>query len=361
MGHPLDQTLTCESYDDGTSYTIGYDEERSDPEIVEQFSPEGSGAVRTFYCAWTNRFNFVENMCGFSKVNPSGTNGISSDGTGFNGRHIHRKAPVGYHMGKLSSGNPSNWVYATRATIVPDGGKKNITQGSASNLPGADYAKITITYSALDYDVENTDSSILFTGSSGAGTVSFLKEWLRYGRIVQKPASLFFQFPLNSLYTVDNPAPGTNKIVPTGQNILDNIADFWVYLYDLPYDPIVGVNECFGGVNKFAIFATPDFTDGQPAESLHLIAADIVRLPLRYGRRYWNLQLGFRKVFNKDYDGTTFRGHNYLRDVYRIDNNTTQLRFYRACTNPASPTAVGSSMIPIVDFAKIFWITSAIP
>lgn len=353
MGRPLDQTLTCESYDDGTSYTIAFDEERSDPEMVEQFSPEGSGAVRTFYTAWTDRFNFIENMFGFAKVNPAGTDGINVDGS-FNGKHIHRKAPVGYHMGKLSSSNPSNWTYATRATVSPDGGKKNITQGSVSKLPGADYAKITITYSSLDYDVEYTDLNVKSTGSGGA--VTFLQEWWRYGRVLQKPASIFFQYPLNSLKMVDNPTAGSTKPVPFGQNILDNIADFWVYLYNIPYDPIVGVNEVFGGVNKYPIFITPDFSTGQPAESLHFIAADIVRLPLQCGRRYWNLQLGFRKVFNKDYDGTTFRGHNYIRDVYQVNNNVAQLRFYRVASDPANPTAVGSSMIPIVDFGKLFWI-----
>lgn len=374
----LSLTLVGEKYSDGTVLNIPYSEERSDPELIEQFSPEGSGCTRTFYCAWENRFNFIENMVGFAKINPAGTNGVVADGYGvpgtttYDGRHVHRKLPVGYHMGFTDTSTPpvpQNWVHAVRAVALPDGAKSNDMPPNISEYrPKSGYAKILVTFAALDYDLYSDAEVYNGGGSAGPGTIGCCREWLRYARIVQKPASIFYRNEFQYLKLVGYPAGnkegGALGSIDYNKHpvILDNISDFWLYVYDLPYDPIAAINLCFGRVNSTAIFPTPDFTEGQKPETLQLVSADITRLPLRCGRRYWNVQYGFRKVYNIDNSplgAGAVVGHNYQRQVVTDAGGVLRVRLYRACSDPANPTAINSAMIDLVDFRKLFWIPSS--
>jgi len=372
---PLQQSLTCENYTTGASYSIAYSEERSDPELVEQFSPEGSGCTRTFLVAWADRFNFIENMVGFAKINAAGTNGVSADGYGtpgtttYDGRHVHRKLPVGYHMGLVDGSTPPvpiDWVHAVRAVAMPDGAKSNDGAPSLSvNRPKGTYAKILVSFAALDYDLYSDAEVYNGGGSAGSGTIGCCREWLRYARIVQKPASIFFQYPSEALKIVGYPTTGQEG-GPLGTvqyeqkpSVLDNIADFWLYIYDLPYDPIAAINLCFGRVNSNAIFPTPDYTAGQPKETLHFVSADIVRQPLRMGRRYWNVQYGFRKVHNIDNSPTgagAVVGHNYVRKTVKDAAGVTRLRLYRTSADGTTSVVAGNPLIDLVDFRKLFWI-----
>lgn len=350
---PLQFSLNCEKYSDGSTVAVSYSEERSDPAIVEQHAPEGSGAVRTFYTAWNDRAIFIENLLGFAKT--AQWAGSFPDASGWNGKYIHRCLPkLGYNMGLFTdAGEPTEWVYPVRALVVGDGQPYNGDTPAHAYYPAASYAKITVTYAALDYDLVS-DADVKYTGGSAPPLpVNGMKEWLRYARIIQKPASIFFQFPQQCLQVVDYPTAPLKGPVSQPINILDNIADFWVYINEIPYDPIVGVNECFGKLNQFAAFPTTDFPTGQPAESLHFVAADIVRLPLKCGRRYWNLQLGFRKVFNKKTDGTVV-GHNFIR-VADQTGNVKSLRFYRVSVDGTASMTAGNPMIDVVDYMKLFW------
>ena len=359
---PLQQTLACERYSDGATVNVSYSEERSSPAIVEQHAAEGSGAVRTFYTAWNDRFIFIENLLGFAKT--ATWSGSWPDATGWNGMYIHRSLPkLGYSMGQFDSGGePVEWVYPVRVMVTTDGQVFNGTSPLSVYYPSATYAKITVTYGSLEYDLA-TDASIKYTGGSAGANVNGMLEWKRYTRIIQKPASIFFQYPQQCLQSVDYPSTGQSAPLPQPVNVLDNIADFWVYVNELPYDPIVGVNQCFGKVNRYAAFPTTDYPAGQPAETLHLVAADIVRLPLKCGRRYWNLQLGFRKVFNRAISGggsgggpvtESVVGHNYIRRS-APDGSFKSLRFYRVSVDGTSSLTLGNPMLDVEDFTKLFW------
>lgn len=359
----LSLTLVGEKYSDGAALSIPYAEERSDPDVIEQGSPEGSGTTRTFYCKWGARFSFIDNMIGFAKVNPAGTDGVASTAT-FNGKHIHRKLPFGYHMGQYSaygpdgvgSGNFSNWVYATRYVCVPDGAKANDADGAAVYEPKAEYAKVMITFTALEYDIGTTDAAIYQTGASPSGpyTVDGMKEWQRYTRIMQKPTSQFYQFPGNCLRLVNYPAAPhiLDRIRP--QEVLEASADLWLYCFDLPFDPIQGIRRVFGKVNQYPCFPTVDNVNGQPAESLHFVAAEIQQLPVRMGRKYWNCQLGFRKTMHQDTTGVV-RGWNFVR--YPVaDGDHFSLRLFRASADGTSALTAGNPLYDVEDFLKIWWI-----
>lgn len=359
----LQLTLTGEKYSDGSTINIAYAEERSDPDLIEQFSPEGSGCTRTFYCKWNARFAFIDSVLGFAKVNESGTDGVSSTAT-FNGKHIHRRLPIGYHMGcttvigsdGVGSGDYSNWVYATRAVAMPDGEKTNDADGSLTYSPKSDWAKILVTFTALEYDIGGADSAIYQTGASPSGPyiVDGMREWERFTRPIQKPTSQFYQFPGHCLKLIDYPSAGQTLGPIRPQEVLEESADFWLYCYDLPMDPIQGIRRVFGRVNKFACFPTADNTAGQPAETLHFVAADIQRLPLRMGRKYWNCQLGFRKTMHKDTTDTV-RGWNHVRYA-SPDGNHFSLRLFRASADGTSSLAAGNPLYDVDDFLKIWWI-----
>lgn len=355
MSLDLNLTLSCENYWTGTSSNVSYAEER-EIDIVEQHAPEGSGCQRIFYCNWDDRSLFVHNLLGFAKVAtwPSGDAGGE-----WNKRYVHRVLPQGYHMGwKDESSVYSNWVYATRATVQPYGEKrKNV---ATYDTPDAEYARVTVQYAALDYSLFS-DATIRYASSGTDGNlgVATMAEWKRYCRIVQKPATQFFQYPQQALKLVDWPTAGQSKGINFYPSVLDNIADFLVYIKDLPYDPIAGLFECFGKLNKFSMFETPDNPNGQPAESLHLVAADITRLPMRMGVKYWDLMLGFRKNYNRDQDGLQV-GHNYVRDLITV-SGVQKLRLFRVSSDGTNSLTAGNPMIDVEDFRKIFWIPDSIP
>lgn len=346
----LNLTLAGENYYDGSAQNISYAEER-DEDIIEIFTPEGSGCKRIFYTAWADRFKFIHNMVGFAKVKENYGGGSFPDAFGWNGKYVHRVLPQGYHMGQKDSSDASfvNWVYATRATAYPYGTKsKNET---TNYTPVAEYARIVVDYAALDYELK-TDAEIAYAGSvTGA---SGFQEWLRYCRIVQKPAAQYFQYPQHALKLVDNPSAGQSKPITFYPSVIDAVGDFLVYIKDLPYDPITGILTCFGKVNKYNIFATPDNISGQPAETLHFIAADITRLPRRMGQKYWDVMLGFKKCNNKDENGAQVN-HNYVRDLITV-GGVQKLRFFRVSNDGTSNTSGDNPMIGLEDFQKIFWI-----
>lgn len=351
----LNLTLSCENYWTGSSSDISYAEEREE-DIIEQHAPEASGCQRVFYCNWSERSLFVHNLLGFAKVAtwPDG-----DAGGGWNKRYIHRVLPKGYHMGwKNAEDAFTDWVYATRATVQPWGEKrKNV---ATYFTPDAEYARITVQFAALDYALFS-DATIRYVSSGSEGNlgVATMAEWKRFARIVQKPATQFFQYPMQALKLVDNPIVGQSKPINFYPSVLDNVADFLVYIKDLPFDPIAGVFTCFGKLNKFSMFETPDNPNGQPPESLHLIGADITRLPMRMGVKYWDLMLGFRKCYNRDQDGLQV-GHNYVRDLIDV-GGVKKLRLFRTSNDGTHDLTTDNPMIGVEDYRKIFWIPDSIP
>jgi hypothetical protein len=341
-------TLPCEDYDTGTYTQVALAEEREDPEFSEFHSAEASGAIRTFYCPFDKRFLVIENLLGFAKVVDGAPIG------GFNGKHIHRVNPYGYDMGK-GTGASNWWVYATKVQVAPDGEKLNSFDagvGAIAYYPFTDYAKLIVHFAAQDFSYFS-DGDVFDSGSGGSG-VAVYREWFRNARIIQKPAGQFFQYPAESLKEVDYPAAGQSKPMNFKPSVIDNVADFWVQILDLPYDPIKQIYICFGKTNSYAVFNTPDNPAGQPAESLHFVAADITPKPRRCSRKYWDINLGFKKVYNRDELGFAV-GVNYIRDVVDVAG-VRRLRFFRVSQDGTNTLTGENPMIQLEDFRKIFWI-----
>lgn len=368
VDHANSFSISCE-YEDGSTITQFLSEERSHPDLTEIHSPEASGAQRVFYCNWGARFEVVRNMLGFAVVKQKA--GSFPDATGWNGKYVHRRLPMGYGLGRSLTDATKDWVYATRATVAPNGQKSNY-YADGRYLPSAPYARVEIQFSAPDYKILE-DSEVAFTGSSGGGAVSCGQEWMRYARITQKPASQFFQYPGHALKLVDYPtaAAPTKKALHFWPPIIDNVADLWLEVFDLPYDPTPAIYHCYGKINATTIFVTPDMPLGHPPETLHFVAADITRQVPRCGQMYWSMKLGFKKVFNRDLtvplevgadpnDPASYliqyRGHNYVRDLVFVDLNTRALRFFRVSQDGTASTAGENPMIGLENFGKLFWI-----
>lgn len=360
--------IVCEN-EDATTTTHNLIEERSNPDLSEIHSPEASGATRTFYCDFGHRFEIVRNMLGFAVVKQ--TAGSFPDVTGWNGKYVHRRLPMAYGAGRSLTDASKDWMYATRAAVQPWDQKQNYFS-SGRYLPVASTARIEVQFSAPDYKLLE-DASVAFEGSSGGGAVSCGQEWMRYTRFMQKPASQFFQYPGHALKLVDYPtaAAPTKKQLHFWPPIIDNVADFWIEIHDLPYDPTPAIYHCFGKINKTTIFITTDMPLGHPPETLHFVAADIVRQPPKFAQVYWSMKLGFKKVFNRDLtvaldpeadpnDPASFfvqyRGHNYIRDLVDIGGGVKALRFFRVSRDGTSDTSGENPMIGLENFGKLFWI-----
>lgn len=355
----LNLTYPGENYYTGAAQNIAYAEERADElDIIEEESPEASGCQRVYYCAWADRFKFRQNLVGYAKVKTGWAGGSYPDATGWNGKYTHRVLPHGYHMGQKNEADDAfvDWVYAIRTRTQAYGTKE--ANDTTAFTPKAEYARITVQYAALDYDLVSDAGVAYIAGGTGSKASTF-QEWLRYCRIVQKPTAQFFQYPQQALKLADYPNPSpppatTSKGINFYPAVLDNIADFLVYIKDLPYDPIQGLYVCFGKLNMFSIFATPDNPSGQPPESLHLVGADITRLPRRNGQRYWDLMLGFRKSYNRDHTGAQV-GHNYVRDLVTV-GGVQKLRFFYVSNDGTTNPVADNPMIGLEDMSKIFWI-----
>lgn len=276
-----------------------YTEVTNDPKgPIEEFRQNGSTSVRTYLVRWEDRYPALADFLGYATVL------TASDGY----KCVSRITPH-YHTEFL----PANFrvMYATQCMrCEPVGMPTSGGLKSSANFIRAKWAKITLQYESLPFDVLEDQQVV---GLDVIRTIAGPDEaqLARYVTKSFKPSAETLMLPQQSFKFVS----GSTPVVPGAPPKLVPAVDISLTWHWVPQICVglklinpdlshASIDDCLGTVNQSEIW-------GCKPGTLLLVGVDVRPIISPFGERIYDIEYRFKYLNLKDTNGEPV-GHNFL-------------------------------------------------